>query len=137
MDRIDFQDAWVKIVDIGFSDYNKLGRDQRVWFNVEPLTTDGIIDHYINSGAEHNADTIEDLEMLGHAEIADMLRQINKLFKNGKPPFEIVERNDEFVAFAERDGEIIDELDSRFWMLNESLEKSLLEHIIRTNIGTV
>lgn len=36
MTREEAQSAWEKIVDTGFSDYNKLNRDQRVWFNIEP-----------------------------------------------------------------------------------------------------
>jgi hypothetical protein len=135
MDRMDFQDAWVKIVDIGFSDYDKLTRDQRVWFNTEALTTGGIVDHYINSGAEHNADTIDDLIFLGYDEVANMLRQINRLFKNGQPPVDIQERNDEFVSFGDNNEELIDEIEKRFWELQESIDKSLLEHIISTNIG--
>ena len=59
MTRQEAQAAWEKIVDTGFSDYDQLSSDQKIWFNIEPLTTGGIIDHYINHGAEHNQDTLE------------------------------------------------------------------------------
>lgn len=71
MTREDAQSAWVKIVNTGFSDYEKLTREQRVWFNVESLTTDGLWDHYMNLGADKNLDTIEELEYLIFASIAD------------------------------------------------------------------
>jgi hypothetical protein len=58
MTREEAQPAWEKIVNTGFSDYHQLSFDQKIWFNIEPLTTDGIIDHYINNGAEHNQDTL-------------------------------------------------------------------------------
>ncbi len=37
MTRDEAQTAYIKIVETGFSDYNKLSREQRVWFNIEPL----------------------------------------------------------------------------------------------------
>ncbi len=45
MTREEVQPAWEKIVNTGFSDYNKLTKEQRVWFNIEPLITDGLWDH--------------------------------------------------------------------------------------------
>ena len=70
MTREDVQPAWEKIVEAGFSNYALLTPDQRVWFNIEPLTTGGIIDHYINHGTEHNLETIADLKSLGFPDIA-------------------------------------------------------------------
>ena len=77
MTRGKAQPAWEKIVDTGFSAYEKLTRNQRVWFNIEPLTTGGLWDHYINNGAGKNADTIEDLEFLNFSSIAVLLREFN------------------------------------------------------------
>ena len=72
MTRDEAQPAWEKIVDLGFSDYKKLSREQRVWFNIEPLTTDGLWDHYMNYGADKNMDTIEDLEYLNFHSVANL-----------------------------------------------------------------
>ncbi len=135
MTRDEAQAAWEKIVDIGFSDYFLLTRDQRIWFNIEPLTTDGIIDHYINYGAEHNADTIEDLEYLGFSDIAEQLRKVNSLFIGGMPPKHIDERNNEIVSWDGKYDDALEEIEKYYWSRNDALENALLEHINRTDIG--
>ncbi len=135
MTREDAQVAWEKIVDTGFEQYDALTRDQRVWFNVEPLTTDGIIDHYINHGAEHNADTIEDLEFLGFSNVSDLLKKINNLFDAGKPPQDIDERNDEMETWNEKQEDVLDEIDDAYWELNDALEEALMQHICTSGIG--
>lgn len=80
------------------ADYNQLNSDQKLWFNIEPLTTGSIIDHYINNGAEHNNDAIKALILLGFQDIADQLSRINMLFKNGKPPADIIEEMSNGIA---------------------------------------
>jgi len=95
MTREDAQKAWEKIVDIGFSDYELLTKDQKIWFNIEPLTTDGIIDHYINYGAKHNKDTIDALDFLGFHDIAQLMLKVNRLFNNATPPEDIDKRNEQ------------------------------------------
>ena len=136
MTREEAQPAWEKIVDIGFSDYEKLTREQRVWFNVEPLTTDGLWDHYMNHGADKNSDTIDDLEYLNFPSIANQLREFNKTyFPNGVPEGPDA-RQDEFDKFSEDQLENdIEEMDDKFWKESENLEIALLEHINRTGIG--
>jgi hypothetical protein len=131
MTREQFQPAWEAIVTIGFSAYGSLTRDRRVWFTIEPLTTFGLVDHYVNSGADHNEDTIDDLEFLGFTDVADQLRTINRLFKTGKPPKDIDERNEELVDLGEEYDELLDQLERDFWQRNDALEKSLLKHIIK------
>lgn len=135
MTREEAQPAWEKIVDIGFSNYNKLSNDQKVWFNIEPLTTDGIIDHYINHGAEHNQDTLNALEFLGFPELAEQMRRINKLFKNGQPPTDIIERNKDWDSWSENHEALLNNIASNFWKKCNDLEKALMEHINRTEIG--
>lgn len=132
MTRDDAQPSWEKIVEIGFSDYGKLNRNQRVWFNVEPLTTSGLIDHYVNYGAEHNADTIDDLDFLGFTNIADLMRKLNGHFPQGKPPVDIDERNDQLSKIDES---LVDEVDEAFWEESDDLEEALLTHINKTGIG--
>ena len=127
MKREDFQDKWEEIVGKGYSSYPELSREERVWFNLEPLTTDGLVDHYINYGAEHNSDTIEDLKYLNHNTIADLMTLFNSRFKKGVP-FDIDDRNDEIEEFDE---EFVEEIDEKYWSLNDSLEESLLSHIIK------
>ena len=136
MTRDEAQDAWEEIVDKGFSDYQKLTREQRVWFNVEPLTTDGLWDHYVNHGADKNADTIQDLEYLNFNSIADQLREFNKAyFPNGVPEGPDA-RQEEFDKFDEDELEdYIEEMDNKFWELSDDLENALMKHINNTGIG--
>ena len=136
MTREEAQSAWEKIVDIGFSDYQKLTVDQRVWFNIEPLTTDGLWDHYMNSGADKNLDTIDDLEYLNFSSIANQLRKFNKkYFPKGVPkgPDARQEQLDEFPG--EQLEQDIEEMDDKFWDICDDLEKALLDHINKTGIG--
>lgn len=136
MTREEAQPAWEKIVDTGFSNYEKLTREQRVWFNVEPLTTDGLWKHYMNYGAEKNFDTIDDLEYLNFHSVANQLREFNKIyFPNGVPEGPDA-RQDELDKFPEYQHENdIEEMDNKFWEKSDDLERALLEHINRTGIG--
>tara|TARA_B110001450_G_C17273601_1_gene340549 strand:+ start:60 stop:473 length:414 start_codon:yes stop_codon:yes gene_type:complete len=136
MTREEAQDAWEKIVDLGFKDYNKLTREQRVWFNIEPLTTDGLWDHYMNHGADKNADTIEDLDYLNFNSVANQLREFNKrYFPNGVPDGPDA-REEQFEKFDEDQLEdYIEEMDDKFWEISDDLESVLLEHIKNTVIG--
>lgn len=136
MTREAVQSAWEKIVDIGFSHYHKLTRDQRVWFNIEPLTTDGIWDHYINYGADRNADTIEDLEYLNFHSIANQLRKFNKTYFPTGVPKGPDARQDQLQTFPEEQLEAdIEEMDDKFWKECDDLENVLLSHINKTGIG--
>jgi hypothetical protein len=137
MTREEAQPAWEVIVDIGCTSYSTLSRAQRVWFNVEPLATGGIIDHYVNHGAEHTQDTIDDLDYLGYREVADLLRRVNSLFEKGTPPFDINERNEEMASWPDEKVEILDEVEDAFWATSGKLEAAMLHHIQRTGIGAV
>ncbi|WP_297338574.1 DUF4375 domain-containing protein [Algoriphagus sp.] len=136
MTREEAQSAWEKIVDTGFSDYQELTRDQRVWFNIEPLTTDGLWDHYMNSGADKNADTIEDLEFLNFSTIAGLLRKFNQTYFPQGVPEGPDARQEQFDKFPEEQLEAdIEEMDKNFWKVCNDLENALLEHINKTGIG--
>ncbi len=139
MTRDQAQDTWEKIVEIGFYNYEKLTRAQRVWFNVEPLTTAGLWDHYMNYGADKNADTIEDLEYLNFNSVANQLREFNKTYlPNGIPkgPDARQEEFDKFDKFDEDEFEdYIEEMDNKFWKVSDELENALLEHINNGGIG--
>ena len=127
MKREDFQDKWEEIVNKGYSSYTELSREERVWFNLEPLTTDGLVDHYINYGAEHNSDTIDDLKYLNQNAVADLMSLFNSKFIKGVP-LDIDDRNDEIGEFSE---EFVEEIDEKYWDLNDSLDESILTHIIK------
>ncbi len=135
MTREEAQQVWEKIVDLGFSNYDMLTKEQRVWFNIEPLTTDGLWDHYVNHGADKNSDTIEDLEYLGFHNIANQLRDFNdKYFPQGVPEGPDL-RQEQFDKFPEEQLETyIEEMDDKFWDISENLEKALLEHINKIGI---
>lgn len=138
MTREEAQPAWEMIVDLGFSDYNALTREQRVWFNIEPLTTDGLWDHYVNYGADRNSDTIEDLEYLNFPSIANQLREFNKIYFPKGVPEGPDARQDQFEKFPEEQHEKhIEEMDDRFWENSSELESALLDHIDKKGIGKV
>ena len=127
--REEFQDIWELIVEKGFSDYNSLELNERIWFNVESLTTGGLIGHYINHGGDYNIDTIEDLEHLGFKNISNLFREINSLFPSGVPPENIDERNDEIYKWSNKNKDLLDKNENRFWEQADDLEMSLLAHI--------
>ncbi len=136
MTRDEAQTAWEKIVGTGFSDYYKLTRDQRVWFNIEPLTTGGLWDHYMNHGADKNTDTIEDLEYLNFSTIANQLKKFNKTYFPEGVPEGPNARQEQLNKFPEDQLEKdIEEMDSEFWETCSDLEMKLLEHINKTGIG--
>lgn len=136
MTREEAQQAWGKIVDTGFSDYEKLTRNQRIWFNIEPLTTDGLWDHYMNSGADKNADTIKDLEFLNFAAVAELLRKFNQTYFPQGVPVGPDARQEQLDKFPESQLESdIEEMDNKFWEICDDLENALLEHINKTGIG--
>ncbi len=130
------ENAWERIVDLGFTDYSKLTREQRVWFNIEPLITDGLWNHYINHGADKNSDTIEDLEYLNFTSIAKQLREFNRTyFPNGVPEGPDA-RQEQFHKFDEDELEdAIEQMDDKFWEISDELENVLLAHINETGIG--
>jgi len=136
MTREEAQPAWEKIVDTGFSDYNKLTREQRVWFNIESLTTDGLWDHYVNYGADKNADAIEDLEYLNFSSVAEQLREFNKIYFPKGVPEGPDAREEVFDKFPKKQlDKHIKEMDKNFWKICDDLESALLEHINKTEIG--
>lgn len=129
LSRSEIQNEWENIVDIAFNDYKKLNKHQRIWFNIESLTTGGIIDHYINIGAEYNKETIEDLEVLGFANISKDMREINKLFKHGYPPKDITLRSIEVEQWDQKHDSLLDEIDSKFWKISDLIDNKLIEYI--------
>lgn len=136
MTRDEVQPAWEKIVDLAFSDYEKLTKEQRIWFNIEPLTTDGLWDHYMNYGADKNPDTIEDLEYLNFHSVANQLREFNRSYFPDGVPEDPDSRQYEFNKFPEDQLEKdIEDMDNKFWELSDALDKTLLEHINKTEIG--
>jgi hypothetical protein len=137
MTRKEVQPAWEKIVDIAIADYQSLTPEQRIWFNVELLSAGGIVDHYVNSLAEHNQETIADLKTLGFPDVAEMLIKVNSFFKNGVPPLDIDERNDELASFNDEDNALLEALEKQFWARSKELDQTLLEFINKTGIGNI
>lgn len=136
MTRDEAQNAWEKIVDLGFTDYKKLTREQRVWFNIEPLITDGLWDHYVNHGADKNADTIADLEYLNFNSIANQLREFNTIYLPNGIPEGPDARQEEFDKFDEDEFEdYIEKMDNKFWKESNKLENALMDHINNSGIG--
>lgn len=135
MTREEAQNAWKKIVDLGFTNYNKLTREQRVWFNIEPLITDGLWEHYVNNGADKHADTIEDLEYLNFHIIANLFHKFNKTYFPKSVPEGPDARQNRFIEVSEDQLETdIEELDDQFWKASDDLENALFKHINSTGI---
>jgi hypothetical protein len=132
--REELQDIWEKIVDKGFDDYNSLKPEERVWFNLEPLTTNGIFDLYTNHGAENIHETIEDLKFLGFDDIADAIIEINSFFPNGNPSKDIDERNEQMDNWTEYQSDRTQEIDGFGWDRSADLEQELLLYLNKINI---
>lgn len=138
MTRDETQNAWEKIVDLALTDYEKLTREQRVWFNVEPLIIDGLWDHYVNHGADKNADTIADLEYLNFNSVANQLRDFNKTFLPNGVPEGPDARQKEFDKYDEVEfGEYIEHMDHKFGEVSDKLENALMDHINNSGIGKI
>jgi hypothetical protein len=90
----------------------------------------------MNTGADKNADTIEDLEYLNFPSIANQLRKFNeKYFPQGVPEGPDA-RQDQFDTFPEEELEAdIEEMDDKFWKVCNDLENALLVHINKIGIG--
>lgn len=127
--REELQSKWEEIVDKGFRNYESLSRAERVWFNLEPLTTGGLFDQYMNYGAEHIEKTIEDLVYLGFDDIADLVRQMNMLFPDSIPPKDIDERNEVIQKWTVDQEKQMGVIDEKFWKKCKNLEETLLSFI--------
>ncbi|CCH55754.1 hypothetical protein BN8_05039 [Fibrisoma limi BUZ 3] len=130
----DYQQAWEKLVDKGFSNYESMTPAERIWFNLQTLldTVDngGLISHYYNTDADRNRETIEDLIVFGFPELADLLLSINAWFPGGHPSLDIEERNDAISNWAEGQYDsLLEEFDNRFYAMETALESALVNHI--------
>jgi hypothetical protein len=138
MTREEAQEAWVKVCELGFSNYSQLSREQRVWFNLEPLSLGGLWDLYMNNHADRIGDMIEDLDYLNFSFVANQLRIFNEAyFPNGVPKGPDARRA-QLDQFPE--GQVtqaIESLDVEFWKKSRELESALLDHIHQTGIGKV
>lgn len=128
--REEFQDLWETIVNKGINNYETLSREERIWFNLEPLLELGLIDHYVNSGAEHNSDTIEDLRYINQDVFADLMIKFNSAFRGGGVPLDINERNDQLGDDFE--DQFVDEIDEKAWALYKEFDLALLALIVRS-----
>lgn len=127
--REELQSKWEEIVTKGLNDYQSLSREERIWFSLEPLTTGGIFDQYMNSGAEHISEIIEDLVYLGFDDIAELVRRMNMLFPGGKPSADIDVRNEIIEDWTDDQEEEMEAIDDEFWEKSEKLDKALLSFI--------
>lgn len=69
--------------------YDSLSDPERVWFTVTRLLfcirDGGLPSYFYNGYAEHLADCLRSLELLGAAEMHGLLRRESRRFRNGKP----------------------------------------------------
>jgi len=138
MTREEAQEAWVKVCEIGFSDYSRLTRTQRVWFNLEPLCMGGLWDLYMNHQADRIEDMIEDLDYLGFSFVANQLRAFNQAYFPRGVPKGPDSRRAQLDQFPEEQvTQAIESLDAEFWKKSRELESALLDHIHQTGIGIV
>jgi hypothetical protein len=138
MTRDEAQEAWVKVCELGFSDYTLLTRAQRVWFNLEPLCLGGLWDLYMNHHADRIEDMIEDLDYLNFSFVANQLRTFNQTFFPWGVPKGPDARRAQLDQFPqEQVTQAIESLDAEFWKKSGQLESALLDHIHQTGIGVV
>lgn len=140
-DLLDFQADWVKICDKGYHDYKSLTPAERVWYNVECLLglvqNGGVIGFYCNSGADHVFDTINDLLILGHKDIALILEKMNTLFPNCDIENDFDGRNEIIDnSWDERHSQLLDELDAEFFQKDEDLEDTLVQYILKNKLSS-
>lgn len=136
----DFQDRWIQVADKGAHAYNALTADERIWFSTQALldTVDngGLISHYYNTGADHNAETIADLMTLGFPRLATLLITINNLFPGGHISGNLEERNKVIDGWSNGEHDaLLDQLDQQVYAEADSLEKALVDHIEQTSIS--
>lgn len=129
----DFQADWEKLVDKGENHYDSLSADERIWFTIQSLISavdnGGIISHYYNYGADHNAETMADLNTLGFPHVADLLKEVNNLFPDGQPSLDIDERNEIISDWPEEYDALLTRINQKFYEVEDQLEKSLIQHI--------
>lgn len=130
----DFQKNWARLVEKGFANYKSLSADERIWFNIQSLIgavdNGGLISYYYNSDADHVRETMVDLRYIDAVVVADLLEQINNLFPNSQPSTDIDQRNEVIDAWADNAyDDLFDELDQRFYALEDELEIKLVRHI--------
>ena len=131
---LDFQKEWEKLVDKANYDYGSLSAGERIWFNIEILISSvdngGLINHYYNSGADRNAETIEDLQTLGFPNICDLLNKINSWFPNGYPSRDIQERNKVILNWQEGEyDELLELYDKELCSIEKDIQRKLIQHI--------
>jgi len=136
MTREEAQEAWVKVCELGFSDYPRLNRAQRVWFNLEPLSLGGLWDLYMNHHADRIEVIIEDLDYLNFSSLANQLRQFNQTYFPKGVPMGPDARRAQLDRFPEEQvTQSIESLDAEFWKKSRELESAILDHIHQTGIG--
>ena len=130
---LDYQEKWKELVDKAFSNYSSLSREERTWFNIQSLISSvddgGLISHYYNSGADHNLETIEDLDLLGFSNVSKLLKTINKYFPNAEPSNNIDERNIVIENWNDEYDKKFSEYDKIFFENEDNLEKTLIKFI--------
>jgi hypothetical protein len=133
-DLLDFQNDWKKIVDKGFNDYKSLDTNERIWFNIQCLTSaigdGGLISFYYNSGATY----IVDLEKLELNEALIQITRVNKLFPNIETIQNFDKRNEVINSWDDYESDeidnILDDIEANIDTLVPFIEKKLIRFIL-------
>jgi hypothetical protein len=92
----------------------------------------------MNSGADHNVDTIDDLEYLKFCSIANLLRNFNSKYFPTRVPIGPDDRAEKIDSLPEEQLEKdIDEMEEYFGAHCEDLNTALQHHIHKTGIGRI
>lgn len=136
--REDFQLAWERIVEIGCDNYDQLIKDEQIWFNIEPLYLRGPWDLYMNGSTENIEDLIIHLEALNFHQVANDIRDFNKIYFPNGIPGSLEEIETIFNNAPEEKLEAdIEKLEFNMWECDDKIEEELLKHIIGTGIGNL
>jgi hypothetical protein len=126
----DYYEEWKELVSKANKDINSLSEEEKIWYRVQILIGDavngGLISHYYNSGANYMNETLQSLDYLGHSNISQILKELNKLFPGGRPPQDFEARNEIISNWPDGQfDEILEELDQKFYDKKPELEKTL------------
>jgi hypothetical protein len=131
MNYEEWQPYWEELVKKAEDNgYESLSESERIWYNtrvlIDSVSDGGIISFYYNTGADHLAETLEDLNKLKADKVIKLLLQVNKLFPGGNVPEDIDERNEIIDSWDdEKIDSKLEKLDDKFYGLEEDLEKKL------------
>lgn len=127
--RCDIQPIREWIVNRGCESYKSLQYWERLWFNLEPLTTWWAFDIYTNNWAEYIDDILEALEFLKLVEPKLLLEKMNRLFPGNIPPENLEERYEIILGWNSEKNKLMEEIDEEFRKYTDIIDEAILKYL--------